>query len=186
MSTYCDVSGFYFKWGEPRTYGPLGILETVVKILATGVSIASLSVYSNNSTRILSVYRIIEGSFLTFFSVWFLVQFIHRLIDKEMFAIIFMLLLLLGNGVINVVAFISDEGQSGSYIFVVAFLMILGELIKLMHICLVEESHITWPIYFSKRIVLVISAINIFFWVVVLVVQILALTISYTGTNQAS
>ena len=157
----------------------LGVLETLVKLLGTGASIAALSVYSANTDRVLSLYRIIEGSLLVALRVWYLVHFVHRLIDKEMFAIIIMLLMLVGNGILTVVAFISEEDQSGSFIFVAAFLMVLGELIKFMHTILVEESHITWPRYFTRKIVLFISLVNTVLWVGVLVLQILALALSY-------
>ena len=184
MASRCDVTGYEFKWGAPRSYGPLGILETLVKLLATGVSIASLSVYMYNSYPVYTTYRIIAGTFISFESLFYLIQFVHRIIDKEMFAIIFMLLVLFGNVILNVVAFVSIEGDSGAYIFVVSLLMLLGELIKIMHVLLVDEASIKWPIYFNRRIVLAISAINTVAWAAVFVTEILALVISFSGTNQ--
>jgi len=179
MSEHCDFSGFYFKWGEPRTYGLLGVIETLIKLLAVGVAIASLSVYSNDSTRVLSLYRIIEGSLLVALSVWCIVWFVHRVIDREMFAIIFQLFVIFGTGIITVVAFLSAEAESASFIFTVSFLFVLGELVKFMHTFLVEESHITWPRYLTRKRVLLVSLVQTILWVGVLVVQILALAIAY-------
>jgi len=179
MSERCDFSGFYFKWGEPRTYGLLGVVETLIKLLAVGVAIASLSVYSNDSTRALSIYRIIEGSLLVALCVWYIVWFVHRVIDREMYAILFQLFLIFGTGVITVVSFLSAEAESAAYIFTVSFLMVLGELVKFMHAFLVEESHITWPRYLTRKRVLLVSLIQVLLWIGILVVQILALAIAY-------
>jgi len=179
MGDRCDFSGFYFKWGEPRTYGLLGVVETLIKLLAVGVSVASLSVYSNDPTRILSVYRIIEGSFFVALCVWFIVWFVHRVIDREMYAIIFQLFIIFGTGIMTVVAFLSAEAESSSFIFTVSFLMVLGELVKFMHAFLVEESHITWPRYLTRKRVLIVSLVQVLLWVGILVVQILALAIAY-------
>jgi len=175
--------GFYFKWGEPRSYGPLGICETALKALAYAVGIASISVYQNNPNEILSPWRIAIGSILCAPGMLNMANLVHRIIDKELFAVIVMIFQIFANWILVVVTFLSPNPSA--WVFTYLFLMILGEFIKLAHVFLVDETRVVWPKFIpNKWWVAGISIVYLVWYLILLVLQVISFFLDMTLVYQ--
>ncbi len=74
-----------------QKYGPLGWMETLIKLLAIGVGIASLSVY-NNKKRTFRSTRVAQIVLMAIVGAVLIAGIVQRILDKELFALAFIIL----------------------------------------------------------------------------------------------
>lgn len=71
-----------------QRYGPLGWMETIVKLLAIGVALGSLAVF-DSADRVLRGTRIAEVVILGLLGALLIAELVQRILDKELFALTF-------------------------------------------------------------------------------------------------
>jgi hypothetical protein len=123
-----------------QKYGPLGIMETIIKLIGTGAGMASLSIYSNDDENIeWDAGRISTVVLTGVILLLFLVITIQRFLEHELIAIVFAILQLLGCltfFIVTVKAMDPDE-----FAFVYAFLYLLGTCVKLASVFIEKEDY---------------------------------------------
>jgi len=157
-----------------QKYGPLGWLESIIKILAIGVGIASLGLYSKQS-RQLRTTRIIQISFMVITGVAFIALIALRVLDKELFALGFMILQVIGHWIMTAITIVADP-RYGQYLFTYVFLMILGEYVKLMFLFLADNVEVR---FLSKPMLLGFSVGFVICFLIILIVQVIIWLIEY-------
>jgi len=157
-----------------QRYGPLGWMETLVKVIAIGVAIASLSIYSHAS-RVLTAKRITQIVFMGIMGAVYVAGIVQRVLDKELFALGFIIVHVLAHWIMVLILILSDN--PGSFIFVYAFLMVLGEFIKLCFLGLAENIEVK---FLTKPILFAISGFFIVCYIIVIILQVVIWLIDYT------
>jgi ABC-type cobalamin transport system permease subunit len=156
-----------------RKYGPLMWMETLIKLLAVGVGIASLSIYDNtdygyNGTRLAQcIIMAIVGAGIIALTA-------QRVLDKELFALGFIILVLVGHWIMTLITFLSKD--PASFLFVYVFLMILGEYVRMMYIFLEENLDMR---FLNKPILMGISGVFIVLYIVVMIIQVVKWLVEY-------
>eukprot|EP01118_Nematostelium_gracile_P012715 TRINITY_DN4688_c0_g1_i1.p1 TRINITY_DN4688_c0_g1~~TRINITY_DN4688_c0_g1_i1.p1 ORF type:complete len:189 (+),score=33.36 TRINITY_DN4688_c0_g1_i1:64-567(+) len=158
-----------------QKYGPLGWMETLVKLIAIGVGFASLSIY-NNKKRTFVKARIAQIVLLAIIGVMYVAMFVQRIFDKELFAIGFMVLQIFSHWIVVIVLILSKE--PGHFIFTYVFLMIMGEYIKIMFLALAENPEVK---FFNKPILFVISIVLILLYLITLILQVVIWLVYYSS-----
>jgi len=160
-----------------QRYGPLGIMETVVKILAIGVGVASLSIYNHNP-KIYPSKLIGQIVFQGIIGFMYLLLIVQRILDKELFALGFIIIQNVGHWILFLVMFLSVD--AGAFIFTYVFLMILGEFIKVCFLFLAENIEVK---FFTKPILFGISGAFILFYIIILILQVVIWLLDYPTNN---
>jgi len=159
-----------------QRYGPLGIMETLVKLIAIGVGIASLSKYSN-ADRILHSLRIVQIVFMGIVGAVLVAMIVQRVLDKELFALGFIVVNVIGHWIMVLILILSND--PGAFIFTYAFLMVLGEFIKICFLFLAENIEVK---FLTKPILFGLSAFFVIAYLIIIVLQIVIwLTQYYTN-----
>ena len=156
-----------------QKYGPLGWMETIIKLIGIGVGIASLSIY-NNEDRILPTTRIAQIVLMAITGAALIAQIVQRVLDKELFALGFIVLHVFGHWIMTIVLILSKD--PGSFLFTYVFLMVLGEYIKLMFLCLADNVEVR---FLTKPILFAISAVFVLIFLVVIILQIIIWLVQY-------
>jgi len=141
-------------------------METLVKLLAIGVGIASLSIYLNQPLNYLGT-RITQMALMGIIAVVYLAAIAQRIRDKELFALGFIIVLNVGHIIMLLILVLSKD--PGAFIFTYAFLMILGEFIKVCFLFLAENIEVTW---LSKNLLFIISGVFIIIYLIILILQV--------------
>jgi len=158
-----------------QRYGPLGWLETLVKAFAIGVGIASLSIYKN-VPRVLRAKRITQIVFMGIIGGVFLAAIVQRVLDKELFALGFMIVQFFGHWIMTIILILSDD--PGSFIFVYVILMICGEFIKLCFLGLAENIDVK---YLNRPILFGISIFFVVLYIIIMILQVVQWLVDYTA-----
>jgi len=156
-----------------QKYGPLGWMETVIKILAIGVGIASLSIY-NNKKRTFRSTRIAQIVLMAIVGAVLIAGIVQRILDKELFALAFIILQVFGHWIMVIVLILSKD--PGAFLFTFCFLMTLGEYIKLMFVFLADNIEVR---FLNKPILFGISAAFIIVYLIVIILQIIIWLVEY-------
>lgn len=172
--TFQKFTSIFFK----KRYGLLGLLESIVKVIAFGVAIASLSAYSVN-LQLLPPIRIAQLSFMCICGAIFIALIVHRILDKEIFSLIFMIVQTICHWVMTIV--VPESTNPSAFLFTYIFLMLLGELIKLMYIFCADIQR--WPKFMDgpngKLILAIISGVIILCEVIIMILQIVIWLLYY-------
>jgi len=160
-----------------QKYGPLGYMETFVKILGVGVAIASLSVFNNGDRQLLST-RIAQIVLLSIIGALYLAMIVQRIFDKELFALAFIALHVIGHWLMVLVTILSID--PGAFLFTYCFLMVLGEYIKIMFLFLAENVEVRW---LTKPILFGVSAFLVVVYLVIIILQIVSWLVDYTSAT---
>jgi len=151
-------------------------MESLVKLLAIGVGIASLSIYLNQPFNYHGT-RITQMALMGIVGVVYLAAVAQRIRDKELFALGFIVVLNVGHIIMLLILILSID--PGAFIFTYAFLMILGEFIKVCFLFLAENIEVTW---LSKNLLFVISGVFIIIYLIILILQVVIWLTEY-NTN---
>ena len=89
-----------------QKYGPLGWMEALIKIIAIGVAMGSLSVYSINEKKI-SNLRIGEAACMCILGALFVALVVHRILDQELFMLAFMIIQVVGHWMLTSMVFLA-------------------------------------------------------------------------------
>jgi len=157
-----------------QRYGPLGWMESLVKLIAMGVGIASLKEY-NHASRILSSKRITQIVLMGLMGGVLIAGIVQRVLDKELFALGFIIVQVLAHWIMVLVLIFSVD--PGAFIFVYVFLMILGEFIKLCFLGLAENIEVK---FLTRPILFGISIFFVIFYIIILILQVVIWLTSYT------
>jgi len=155
----------HFRWRCQR-YGPLGWMETVVKALAIGVGIASLSIYSR-AERTLKTLRIVQIVFMAIIGAVLVAMIVQRILDKELFALGFIVVNVIGHWIMVLILILSRD--PGAFIFTYAFLMVLGEFIKICFLFLAENIEVK---FLTKPILFALSGFFVIFYIIIIILQV--------------
>jgi len=156
-----------------QKYGPLGWMETIVKVLAIGVGVASLSIY-NNDSRVLQSTRIAEIVLMAVMGAAYLAFIAQRVLDKELFALAFIILQVIGHWLMTLITILSKD--PGAFLFTYAFLMSLGEIIKILFLLLADNIEVR---FFTKQILFGISIVTLLIYIAIIVIQIIIWLVQY-------
>jgi len=156
-----------------QKYGPLGWMETIVKIIAIGVAIASLSIYNRAST-ILKKERIAQIVLMAIIGAALIAGIVQRVLDKELFALGFIVVHVIGHWILVLVLILSVD--PGSFIFTYAFLMTLGEYIKLLFLFLADNIEVR---FLTKPILYGISIAFVVVYLTIIILQIVIWLVTY-------
>jgi len=149
-----------------QRYGPLGWMETLVKLIAIGVGVASLSIYSN-ADKVLSTLRIVQIVFMAIIGAVLVAMIVQRVLDKELFALGFIVVHVIGHWIM--VLILIQSKNPGAFIFVYCFLMVLGEFIKICFLFLAENIEVK---FLTKPILFGISAGFVVGFLIIIILQI--------------
>ena len=152
-------------------------METLVKLLAIGVGIASLSIY-NNKKRVLIGTRIGQIVLMGIVGGLYLAMIVQRIFDKELFALCFSILHLFGHWIMVIVLILSKE--PAAFIFTYAFLLVLGEYIKIMFLFLAENPEVR---FLNKPILFGISIGIILVYLAILIMQVIIWLTEYSSAT---
>jgi len=155
-----------------QRYGPLGWMETLVKLIGICVGIASLSIY-NRAKRKLQTTRIVQIVFMGIVGAVLIGLIVQRVSDKELFALGFIVIHVIGHWIMVLVLILSRD--PGSFIFTYAFLMVLGEFIKVCFLFLAENIEVSlFQIRITKAVLFGLSGFFIVFYLIVIILQVVA------------
>eukprot|EP01114_Cavostelium_apophysatum_P007814 TRINITY_DN1_c0_g1_i1.p1 TRINITY_DN1_c0_g1~~TRINITY_DN1_c0_g1_i1.p1 ORF type:complete len:172 (-),score=37.22 TRINITY_DN1_c0_g1_i1:223-738(-) len=153
-----------------QRYGPLGWAEALVKVLGIGVAIASLKVYNDDDNQPIgdNTKRIVQIAFMAIMGAVLVAQIVQRVLDKELFALSFIILHVIGHWIMVLVLILSRLKDYGQFLFSYCFLMVFGEFIRCCYLFLAENIEVK---YLTKPIMFGISAFFIVFHIVVIILQ---------------
>eukprot|EP01089_Gocevia_fonbrunei_P020297 TRINITY_DN7531_c0_g1_i2.p1 TRINITY_DN7531_c0_g1~~TRINITY_DN7531_c0_g1_i2.p1 ORF type:complete len:183 (-),score=9.09 TRINITY_DN7531_c0_g1_i2:50-598(-) len=160
------------KW-RCEKIGPLGWLESFVKAMAIGVAVASISIF-DSAARDYFAEKIVQIFFFGLIATVMLGFIIHRIVDKEIFSLVFMCCLCASHWWMFVLLFKSVDPSA--FIFTFCFLMIMAEYIKIMFLVVMKDFEVIW---FPKPVLYAISAVFIIFYLLILVLQIVIYFVSF-------
>jgi len=129
-------------------YGPLGWMEILVKAMAIGVGVASLSIFSTSGRSYDSI-KIAQIVFIGMLAAACTFLILQRLVEREIFALIFIVLLTISHWVLFAMLFATVD--PGAFVFTFCFLMIMGEYVKVMFLFIMNEYEVIWlpkPIHY--------------------------------------
>jgi len=149
-----------------QKYGPLGWLEALIKLIAIGVGVASLSIY-DNAKRQYPKTRIAQIALMCIIGAVYVALIIHRILDRELFALAFIVLQVIGHWIMVLITILSKD--PGSFLFTYVFLMILSEYVKLMFLFLADNIEVR---FLNKPILMGMSAGFIVVYLTVLGLQV--------------
>lgn len=155
-------------------YGPLGWLEILVKAMAIGVAVASLSIYTPDSRTYDSI-KIAQIVFIGILASTCTFLILQRLVEREIFALIFIVLLSIGHWVLFAMLF--QTVDPGAFVFTFCFLMIMGEYVKVMFLFIMNEYEVIWlpkPIHYILTFCLIIG------YLTAMVLQIVIYLVDYS------
>jgi len=156
-----------------QRYGPLGWMETLVKVIGICVGIASLSIY-NRAQRTLRTTRIVQIVFMAIAGAVLVGMIIQRVLDKELFALGFIVIHVIGHWIMVLILILSKD--PGAFIFTYAFLMVLGEFIKVCFLFLAENIEVK---FLTKPILFGISAFFVICYLIIIILQVVAWLTQY-------
>eukprot|EP01088_Endostelium_zonatum_P017908 TRINITY_DN5539_c0_g1_i1.p1 TRINITY_DN5539_c0_g1~~TRINITY_DN5539_c0_g1_i1.p1 ORF type:complete len:175 (-),score=26.05 TRINITY_DN5539_c0_g1_i1:149-673(-) len=160
------------KW-RCQKYGPLGMLETIVKLIAAGIGFASLTVF-DSASRNYSAEKIVQFVFLGLCAVYCTICILHRLAEKDIFALGFMSVLAASHWVLFVVMFKSLD--PGAFVFAFSFILIMGEYIKMMFLAVQKDFEVIWC---PKPALWVFSVVLIVFYLLILILQVVIYQVTF-------
>eukprot|EP01119_Soliformovum_irregulare_P009199 TRINITY_DN22395_c0_g1_i1.p1 TRINITY_DN22395_c0_g1~~TRINITY_DN22395_c0_g1_i1.p1 ORF type:complete len:166 (-),score=34.21 TRINITY_DN22395_c0_g1_i1:63-560(-) len=158
-----------------QKYGPLGWMETLVRAIAVGVGLASLSVY-NSDTQVLSSYRLAQIVLMAILGGIYVALIVQRVLDKEIFALGFSVFMAVGHWVMTIVTILSLPAKLGPFLFTYALLQALAEYIKIMFLLLAENPEVR---FFNKPILLAMCGFFIIIYLVVIIMQVIVWLVLY-------
>jgi len=121
---------------------------TLIKAIAIGVAISSLSIY-NQGSREYDGIKIAQMVFIGLLASACTILIIQRIVEREIFALIFIVLLTIAHWVLFVILFQSTD--PGAWIFTFCFLMIMGDYVRVMFLFIMNEYEVIWlpkPIHY--------------------------------------
>lgn len=160
-----------------QRYGPLGWMESIIKVVAVGVGIGSLAVF-DATDRVLRATRITQIVFMALVGVIILGELVQRVMDKELFALALKGLQFLGHWIMVLVLILSKD--PGAFIFTFCFLMILAELIRICFLFLAENIEMK---FMTKPILFAISGALAVGQLITLILQIVIWLTEYNPNN---
>jgi hypothetical protein len=99
---------------------------------------------------------------------------VQRAFDKELLALVFIILHVLGHWVMTIITILSKDPSS--FLFTYVFLMALGEFVKLCFLLLAENPEVKW---LTKPMLFGITGLFLLIWLAVMVLQIVIWLIEY-------
>jgi len=148
-------------------------MEFLVKLLGIGVAFGSLSAYTQepitlHPSRIAQIVLMaIAGGGLT-------ALIVHRVLDKEIFALGFLIFHTVGHWIMVIITGLAKDPSA--FLFTYAFLMILGEYVKMMFVFLADTIEVR---FFNKYMLYGISGGFILLYIGVIIAQVVIWLIEY-------
>jgi hypothetical protein len=149
-------------------------MEALIKLIAIGVGVASLSIFNSGDKAFLAT-RIAQIVVMCVMGAVLIANIVLRVFEKELFALVFAILQVLGHWIMTLVLILSKD--PGAFLFIFVFLMALAEYIRLMFLFLSDNIEIK---FIQKPILMVISGVFILAYLAVIVIQIVIWLVQYT------
>jgi hypothetical protein len=164
----------------PHTsYGILGWIETIIKSLAVLTAIVAMETFrllidpsALNDPRI--AQTVLFGGLVA----WHAFQIVHRFLVGELFAVVFAFIQIVGVILMFLVSLFTLD--PGGYVFCFAFLMILGQIVAIMFLCLREELEIR---LLQKPALIGINILLLIVYLAILTIQIVLWVGGFRGDN---
>jgi len=138
-------------------YGPLGWVGMLIEAMAIGVAVSSLSIL-NTAPRSYDGNKIAQIVFIGMLASLHTLLIVQRLVEREVFSLIFTVLLAVSHWVLFAVIFQSID--PGAFVFTFCFLMIMGEYVKVMFLFIMNEYEVIWlpkPIHYALTFCLIVG-----------------------------
>jgi len=164
-----------------QTYGVLGWIETLLKGLACAAAFVSISQYNSNlSDVVFLVARIVATVMLGLLQGIYTALMVFRFLDGELFAIAFSILLFLANFAMLIISIYSVDPSQ--YVFVYAFLMLLGEFVKMMFLFLKKKEEFSVR-FLNRSMLWAVSGVMACLYVVILICEIYLFFVGYNNNH---
>ena len=118
-------------------YGPLGLVETLLKSAGMIVCLASVSVFDPSSERAFTALRYVVLALLIVLTLGNALFIIQRVLEKEVCAIAFGICSTLSHLLLLIIGFSSAE--PGQFVFVFGVLYLFGDIVKLCFLKVEDE-----------------------------------------------
>lgn len=129
----------------------------LIEAMAIGVAVASLSIF-DPSSRYYDGNKIAQIVFIGILGSVQTLLIVQRIVEREIFSLIFTVLLAIAHWVLFAMIFQSVD--PGAFVFTFCFLMIMGEYVKVMFLFIMNEYEVIWlpkPIHYALTFCLIIG-----------------------------
>eukprot|EP01108_Squamamoeba_japonica_P008395 TRINITY_DN7466_c0_g1_i1.p2 TRINITY_DN7466_c0_g1~~TRINITY_DN7466_c0_g1_i1.p2 ORF type:complete len:180 (-),score=63.33 TRINITY_DN7466_c0_g1_i1:74-613(-) len=166
----CDNIPFLHSEKDWRCakYGPLGLIETILKVGGMLVMLASIGLYDPQINRL----EVISWSKTALVVVTGVIAFIHillipqRLLEREVCAIAFMIASALAHIIAPIIQLTAADPSQ--YIFCFALLMLFGDIVKLAFLKIEDEFQVHM---LSRQNLIFLTSFTAFLYFATLILQ---------------
>jgi len=132
------VADKHFRCGA---YGPLGLMESLLKYVGMAVAFASISGFTTNTVTYSSL-RVAQMWVLGIVMALHALLFVQRLAERELQAIVFGFTNVLAHIALFVMLFRSIDPSS--FLVTFCFLFIMGDFIKILFLFVADDFSVLW------------------------------------------
>ncbi|KAL6073188.1 hypothetical protein QOT17_005155 [Balamuthia mandrillaris] len=146
-------------------YGPLGWAESLLRAMAIGVALASISIY-DASYREYGPEKKAQQAFLGIIASIQVIWLLQRVVEREIFGIVLNSFHMVVHWVLFMVLFRSED--PGAFVFTFCFLNIMAEYVRMMFLFVMNEYDVIW---LPKLLLYFLSFCLALFYLVILILQ---------------